>query len=285
NETLESATPISSLPGVLQHSPDSILEEVEIAVADGIKSVILFGIPETKDEEATEAYSAGGVIQTAISLIKTHFPDLIVIADCCLCEYTDHGNCYATEKGNYDHNKTLELLGDIAASYADAGVDIVAPSGMIDGKVNAIRTALDEQGHDLVSIMSYSVKFASAFYGPFRDATNASNKTFDRRHHQMNPAQRFEALREADLDVDEGADSIIVKPITHNLDLVIEVKERTELPIIGYQVSGEYSMLKQAALKGIVNEKDAFNEVFISMKRAGCSKIISYYAKEIAKTL
>jgi porphobilinogen synthase len=285
NETLEKATPITSLPGVLQHSPDSVLTEVQTAVSAGIKSVILFGIPETKDEEATEAYSAGGVIQTAIIAIKEKFPDLIIIADCCLCEYTDHGNCFIEENGKCDHEKTLELFGDIAVSYADAGADIVAPSSMIDGKVTAIRTALDEQGHDLTPIMSYSVKFASAFYGPFRDATNATNKTIDRQHHQMNTAQRHEALREADTDVEEGTDSIIIKPIGHNLDLVREVKERTELPVIGYHVSGEYSMLKAAAEKGIVDEKAAFLEVYTSLKRAGCDKIISYYAKEMAKQL
>lgn len=285
NESLSGEKEIKTLPGVKQFGLNSVLSEIERACNLGISAVILFGIPKSKDKSASEAFNPKGVIQKAISRIKKSFPHLIVIADCCLCEYTDHGNCYIHNHNHINFEETLVTLGEIAVSYAKAGADIIAPSGMIDGKVSAIRKALDKQNFPLVSIMSYAVKYASAFYGPFRDATDASDCSIDRRHHQMNPSQRLEAQIECDLDLQEGADSIIVKPISHYLDIVRDLKVKVNVPLIGYHVSGEYAMLKYAAQQGIVDEESAFQELYLSLKRAGCSKIISYYAKEMVGKL
>lgn len=277
NESLEKHRSISSLPGINQWSLNDVLEEVKEIVALKIPAIILFGIPKSKDEKASEAYNPEGIIQNALRLIKSNYPDLIILADCCLCEYTDHGHCLIEEN-------TLETLQKIAISYAKAGADLIAPSGMIDGMVAAIRTALDENNHQNTLIMSYSAKYASAFYGPFREAAGSSdNFTGDRKHHQMNPPQREEALREAQLDTEEGADFLMVKPAGPYLDIIRDIKNTTHLPVAAYQVSGEYAMLKSAAKEGIIDEKAAFEESLLAIKRAGASHIITYYAKDYLK--
>jgi len=279
HEGLTEKREIASLPGIYQHSLSTLNEEVKRCLSVGIKAVILFGIPTTKDPIASAAYSSDGIVQKAIAQIKHAHPDCIVIADCCLCEYTSHGHCAVMDAHGANNDETLKLLQKIAVSYAKAGVDIVAPSGMMDGMVQAIRSALDFNNYPNVSIMSYAVKYASAFYGPFRDAAG-SGDVFkgDRKHHQMNPAQRREALREAEEDIKEGADFLMVKPASLYMDIIRDVRNTCDLPIVAYHVSGEYAAIKAAAKAGVLDEYLAFEEIFIGLKRAGTDLIISYFS-------
>ncbi|RAP31981.1 porphobilinogen synthase [Candidatus Marinamargulisbacteria bacterium SCGC AG-410-N11] len=286
SELIAEPKPIQSLPGVSQQSLSSLVDYIGELVNRGITAVILFGIPAHKDSLGSASYDSNGIVQQAIRVIKQNYSELVVIADCCLCEYTDHGHCGVIKSTTqFDLDATLANLAKIAVSYAESGVDIIAPSGMIDGKVLSIRKALDHAQFNHVMVMSYAVKFASAFYGPFRDAAGSGDVFHgNRRHHQLNPSQRLESLREMQLDTDEGADFVIVKPISHYLDIVRDIKETSQLPLIGYHVSGEYAMLKQASLSGIIDEKNAVKELFLSMKRAGVSKIITYYANSIERS-
>jgi porphobilinogen synthase len=282
SETIQVPKPIESMPGIFQHSLESVQDEVESCVQLGLKAFILFGIPFKKDGLGSEAHQPNGIIQRAIKQLKLTYPDIILIADCCLCEYTDHGHCNVLDQNGNPHNdQTLERLNDIAISYAEAGVDIVAPSGMMDGMVQSLRKSLDDKQFHHVSIMSYAVKYASNLYGPFRDAADSTFKS-NRLHHQLNPSQRKEALLEAEEDVKEGADFLIIKPSGFYLDIIRDVSNTIKLPLVGYQVSGEYSMLKHASKLDIFNEREIFMESFQSIKRSGASLIISYYAKEMA---
>lgn len=284
HEGIKEKQEIGSLPGVYQHTLSSLKEEINEIKECGLKAVILFGIPNDKDSHGKEAYNPKGIIQKAISQIKKQAPDLFVIADCCLCEYTDHGHCGVMTEEGLHNDATLTLLQKTAVSYAKAGVDCIAPSGMMDGMVAAIRSSLDEANFSLVSVMSYAVKYASAFYGPFRDAAGSSDCFHgDRKHHQMNPAQREEAFLEAEQDLKEGADFLMVKPASHYTDIIRDLKNTTHVPLVAYHVSGEYAMLKAAAAQHIVNEREAFAEHFISLKRAGVDLIITYYAKDFLK--
>jgi porphobilinogen synthase len=286
NESLSDAKPIEALPGVSQQSMSTLLHEVAEVEAAGIPAVILFGIPAEKDPLGSSAYDPEGIIQRAARLIKSEHPDLIVIGDCCLCEYTSHGHCGVTADNTLNNDATLGLLQKIAVTYADSGVDIIAPSGMMDGMVAAIRSGLDDSGHELIPIMSYAVKFASGFYDPFREAAgSASEFKGDRKHHQLPFTQRREALREAELDIAEGADFLMVKPVLTYMDIVRDVREMSDLPIAVYNVSGEYAMFKAAAAAGVIDEHKAFFEAFTAMKRAGADLIITYYAKQMAEAL
>ncbi|MBG90923.1 MAG: porphobilinogen synthase [Actinobacteria bacterium] len=276
---------IPSMPGCYQHSLANIVEEATHIAQLGIPAVILFGIPTHKDNEGSSASDQEGVIQQAIQMIKEQVPELLVIADCCCCEYTDHGHCGPLKDGELDHDATLARYQDIALSYAKAGADIIAPSGMMDGMVQAIRGKLDQDEFTHLPILSYSVKYASAFYGPFRQAGGAGDVfTSDRAHHQMAITQSQEAFREAQLDEDEGADMLMVKPAMSYLDIIHQLKAQQRRPILAYHVSGEYAMIKAAAAAGIVSEADAFEEQLIALKRAGAHKIITYYAKEYAQS-
>ncbi|MSR88808.1 MAG: porphobilinogen synthase [Candidatus Margulisbacteria bacterium] len=285
NEALSSPRAIKSLSGIYQQSFTSLLDEIRDCVESGIKAVLLFGIPEKKDSLGSEADNPNGVIQLAIGMIKTQFPDLVVIADCCLCEYTDHGHCGVLKDGALDNDDTLSRLARIAVSYAKAGADVVAPSGMMDGMVRVIRRALDQAGYQQVSIMSYAAKYASALYGPFREAAGSGQFSGDRKHHQMAPSQSREALLEAQLDVEEGSDFLIVKPATLYLDIIRAVHDRFLVPVVAYHVSGEYAMVKAASGLELLDEAAVFEETFLAMKRAGAHLIISYYAKEMARKL
>lgn len=274
---------VPSMPGVYQLSLDRLKEEMEEVTSLGIQSVIVFGVPEHKDDVGSGAYHDHGIVQKAIAQIKQDFPELVVIADTCLCEYTDHGHCGLVENGEILNDESLVLLAKTAVSQARAGADIIAPSNMMDGFVAAIREALDQEGFTHVPIMSYAVKYASAFYGPFRDAAGSSPQFGDRKTYQMDYANRREALREAKSDVEEGADSLIVKPTLSYLDIVREVKNEFNLPVVGYNVSGEYAMVKAAAQNGWIEEKALVLEMLTSMKRAGADLIITYFAKDAAK--
>jgi porphobilinogen synthase len=276
---------ISSMPGAYHWSLDRLHEVMDEVVSLGIKSVILFGVPAHKDATGSEAYHDHGIVQEAIRLIKKNYPDIIVIADTCLCEYTDHGHCGVVEGGKILNDPSLDLLAKTAVSQAKAGADIIAPSNMMDGFVAAIRKGLDEAGYEDVPIMSYAVKYASAFYGPFREAADSAPAFGDRKTYQMDPANRLEALREAQSDVEEGADFLIVKPTLSYLDIVRDVRNEFRLPVVGYNVSGEYSMVKGAALNGWIDEKAVVLEMITSMKRAGCDLIITYFALDIARWL
>jgi porphobilinogen synthase len=275
--------PVSSMPGVEQLSLDLLNEEVQDVVDLGIKSVILFGVPKEKDAVGTGAYHDHGIVQKAISQIKASFPELIVVGDTCLCEYTDHGHCGVVEEGRILNDPSLDLLARTAVSQAKAGADIIAPSNMMDGFVTAIRRGLDEAGFEDVPIMSYAVKYSSAFYGPFREAADSTPQFGDRKTYQMDSANRLEALREAESDVLEGADFLIVKPALSYLDIIRDVKNNFNLPIVAYNVSGEYSMIKAAALNGWIDEKQIVLETLTSMKRAGVDLIITYFAKDAAR--
>ncbi|RMG94186.1 MAG: porphobilinogen synthase [Chloroflexi bacterium] len=279
--------PISSMPGQFRYSVDQLAEEAEAIASLGIPAVILFGIPAEKDPVGVENFAPDGIVQQAIRAIKTAVPQLLVVTDVCLCEYTDHGHCgLLNEHGEILNDETLEILGKVAVSHAEAGADVVAPSGMLDGMVTAIRSALDEQGYVHVPIMSYAVKYASAFYGPFREAAEGAPKFGDRKTHQMDPANVREALREADLDVAEGADFLMVKPALAYLDVIRQVRDRhPELPLVAYNVSGEYAMLKAAAANGWLDEQKVILETLTSIKRAGADLIITYHAKEAAMWL
>jgi porphobilinogen synthase len=276
---------VPSMPGVYHLSLDLLNAEMAEVSDLGVKSVIVFGVPKEKDEVGTQAYHDHGIVQQAISQIKESFPELVVIADTCLCQYTSHGHCGIVEEGQVLNDPTLDLLARTAVSQARAGADIIAPSNMMDGFVAAIRHGLDENGFEDVPIMSYAVKYASAFYGPFRDAAHSSPQFGDRKTYQMDPANRQEALREAESDVMEGADFLIVKPALSYLDIIRDVKNNFNVPVVAYNVSGEYSMIKAAALNGWINEKDIVMEKLISMKRAGVDLIITYYAKDAARWL
>ncbi|MEC1448825.1 porphobilinogen synthase [Bacillus haynesii] len=280
-ENVKSEVP--SMPGVYQLSLDRLKEEMEEVTSLGIQSVIVFGVPEHKDDVGSGAYHDHGIVQKAIAQIKQDFPELVVIADTCLCEYTDHGHCGLVENGEILNDESLVLLAKTAVSQARAGADIIAPSNMMDGFVAAIREALDQEGFTHVPIMSYAVKYASAFYGPFRDAAGSSPQFGDRKTYQMDYANRREALREAKSDVEEGADFLIVKPTLSYLDIVREVKNEFNLPVVGYNVSGEYAMVKAAAQNGWIEEKALVLEMLTSMKRAGADLIITYFAKDAAK--
>lgn len=280
-ENVKSEVP--SMPGVYQLSLDRLKEEMEEVASLGIQSVIVFGVPEHKDDVGSGAYHDHGIVQKAIAQIKQDFPELVVIADTCLCEYTDHGHCGLVENGEILNDESLVLLAKTAVSQARAGADIIAPSNMMDGFVAAIREALDQEGFTNVPIMSYAVKYASAFYGPFRDLAGSSPQFGDRKTYQMDYANRREALREAKSDVEEGADFLIVKPTLSYLDIVREVKNEFNLPVVGYNVSGEYAMVKAAAQNGWIEEKALVLEMLTSMKRAGADLIITYFAKDAAK--
>lgn len=276
---------IPSMPGIYQLSFDHLLEEVKEVYDLGIKSVIFFGVISDKDEVGSGAYAENGIVQEATRLVKKEFPDLLVVADTCLCEYTSHGHCGVIHNHDVDNDESLKLLAQTAVSQAKAGADIIAPSNMMDGFVAVIRQALDEAGFTHIPIMSYAVKYASAFYGPFRDAADSTPQFGDRKTYQMDPANRREALREAESDVAEGADFLIVKPALSYLDIVREVRDNFNLPVVAYNVSGEYSMVKAAAQNGWIDEKTLVMEKLTSMKRAGADMIITYFAKDVAKWL
>ncbi len=275
---------IPSMPGIDQLSVDALVGEACALASLGIKAVLLFGIPSAKDPLGLESFAVDGAVQQAIRALKDASPELVVLTDVCLCEYTDHGHCGLLGPGDEVLNdETLEILGRIAVSHGDAGADVVAPSGMIDGMVAAIRAALDDTGLERVAILSYAVKYASALYGPFRDAAEGAPAFGDRRSHQMDPANAREALREAALDVEQGADALMVKPATGYLDVVAHVRERFgELPLAAYNVSGEYAMVKAAAAKGWLDERAVVLELLTGIRRAGADLVVTYHAKEAA---
>ena len=277
--------PISSMPGCFQLSIGNLLTEVREVAGLGIPAILLFGIPAHKDSAATGAYDSEGVVQMAVRAIKDEFPELVVITDVCLCEYMDHGHCGVIQDGEVVNDVTLELLAKMAITHADSGADIVAPSDMIDGRVAAIRGALDDEGLSDTIIMSYSSKFASAFYGPFREAAESAPAFGDRKSYQMDPANGEEAVREALLDIEEGADIIMVKPALPYLDVIHAVKQETKFPLAAYNVSGEYAMIKAAAANGWLDEERAVVEAVTGIKRAGADLIITYYAKDLARWL
>lgn len=276
---------ISSMPGVFRISVDQLAKEANECLALGVRSVILFGLPEKKDGVGSGAHAKNGIIQTAIRELKRKVPEMLVITDVCLCEYTDHGHCGCLIDNNIDNDATLEILAKTALSHAQAGADMVAPSDMMDGRVAEIRAVLDENNFDSVPIMSYAVKYASAFYGPFREAADCAPQFGDRRSYQMDPANSREALREATLDVDEGADIIMVKPAVAYLDIISRLRDEFDLPIAAYHVSGEYAMIKAAAEKGWIDGEKVMEETLLSIKRAGADIIITYFAKDMASIL
>ncbi|QDG54240.1 porphobilinogen synthase [Persicimonas caeni] len=277
---------ISSMPGIYQYSLDRVDEELETLVERGITRVILFGIPESKDEVGSDTWHEHGVMQEAVRHIKKQHPEMYVITDVCFCEYTSHGHCgVVDEEGNLLNDPTLANLQKQAISHAEAGADMVAPSGMLDGMIKAMRTGLDEAGHAEMPIMSYAVKYASAFYGPFRDAVDSSPRFGDRRAYQMDPPNTREAMVEAALDVEEGADILMVKPALSYMDVIQKVRERFELPVAAYNVSGEYAMVKAAAEKGWIDGDAVAYEKLLSMKRAGADIILTYFARDLAPML
>ena len=284
-EGKDQKNPIASMPGIYQFSLDNLAAEVDEVVSLGIPSIILFGVPATKDAVGSQAFADEGIVQRATRFVKERHPDLVVIADTCLCQYTDHGHCGVVENGNVLNDESLELLTRTAVSQAKAGADIIAPSNMMDGFVAAIRQGLDEAGFNHIPIMSYAVKYASAFYGPFRDAADSTPQSGDRKTYQMDPANRMEAIREAESDAEEGADFLIVKPALSYLDIIRDVKNNFTLPIVAYNVSGEYSMVKAAAQNGWINEEEVVIETLTSMKRAGADIIMTYHAKDAARWL
>jgi porphobilinogen synthase len=281
----DKAEPIASMPGQFRYSADRLARECEEIASLGVPAVILFGIPERKDAEGSEAWREDGVVQTAVREIKRAAPDLVVIADVCLCEYTDHGHCGVVEGGRVLNDATIELLARTSVSLARAGADVIAPSDMMDGRVGRIRRGLDEAGFLDTAILSYAVKYASAFYGPFRDAAGSSPSFGDRSGYQMDPANADEAMREARLDIEEGADIIMVKPALPYLDIVRRVKEEFSVPTAAYCVSGEYSMIKAAAAQGWLDERRAVLEALTAIRRAGADFVLTYFAKEAAKWL
>jgi porphobilinogen synthase len=274
--------PVESMPGVQRLSISELVAEAGEVAAAGVRAVLLFGIPADKDEFGTGAYDDEGVIQLAVRALKEAHPELLVITDVCLCEYTSHGHCGVLRGGEVDNDLTVELLAKTAISHAEAGADAVAPSDMMDGRVGAIRFQLDEEGHSDTAILAYSAKYASAFYGPFREAAGSTPEFGDRRGYQMDPANAREAVREALLDVEEGADVVMVKPATPYLDVIAKVKEATGVPVAAYQVSGEYSMVKAAAANGWIDERAAALETLTGIRRAGADLIVTYFAREAA---
>ena len=275
--------PVPSMPGVFRLSVDQLAAEARDCLALGVRSVLLFGLPEKKDGLGSGAYAKNGIVQQAIRELKNRTPEMSVVTDVCLCEYTDHGHCGCLAGEEVDNDATLELLAKTALSHAQAGADMVAPSDMMDGRVSEIRTALDEENFHNVPIMSYAVKYASAFYGPFRDAAECAPQFGDRRGYQMDPANSREALREATLDVDEGADILMVKPAIAYLDIIARLHDEFDLPVAAYQVSGEYAMIKAAAERGWIDGERVMAESLIAIRRAGADIILTYFAKEIGR--
>ncbi|MBD5160468.1 MAG: porphobilinogen synthase [Oscillibacter sp.] len=285
DETLDHIRPIPSLPGQNHYGPDSVCRAVEECLAHGVKHCILFGLPAEKDACGSSAWAEHGVIQEAVRTIKANHPDFTIITDVCMCEYTDHGHCGILHGHEVDNDETLEHLARIAVSHAAAGADMVAPSDMMDGHVAALRRALDENGFQQAAIMAYSAKYASAFYGPFREAAGSAPSFGDRKSYQMDPHNRKEALRECRLDADEGADILMVKPALSYLDVIRECADAFDLPLCAYSVSGEYAMIKAAAAAGLVDERRIMCETALSVFRAGANMLITYYAKEIADAI
>ncbi len=276
---------ISSMPGVYNLSVDETTKEVSAAYDAGVRSVILFGLPETKDTGASGAYAEDGIVQRAIRAVRQSSPQMIIMADTCLCEYTSHGHCGVVRDGDVINDESLELLAQTALSQAAAGADIVAPSAMMDGQVGAIREILDREGFENTAILAYAVKYASGFYGPFREAAQSAPEFGDRRAYQMDPPNAREAMREAELDYSEGADMLMVKPATVYLDVLSMVRERFDVPIAAYHVSGEYALIKAAAQKGWIDEERVMMETLTSIKRAGADIILTYYARDAIKLL
>jgi porphobilinogen synthase len=279
------AIDVPSMPGVKQWSVDRVSEEAARAWRAGVRSVILFGLPEAKDAQGSHAWRDDGIVQQALATLRRDVPELTLVTDVCLCEYTDHGHCGVVEGEDVANDPTLELLAREAVSHARAGADVVAPSDMMDGRVGAIRRALDEAGFSAVPILSYAVKYASAFYGPFRDAAQSTPQFGDRRSYQMDPANAREALRELELDLAEGADMVMVKPAGTNLDVIAAVRAACHVPVAAYQVSGEYAMLKAAAANGWIDETRAVDETLTAIRRAGADLILTYFAIEAAARL
>ena len=279
------ATEISAMPGCYQYSVDTLVTAAKELATLGIPGTILFGIPASKDPLGTEAYADNGIIQQAVRAIKDTVPDLLVMTDVCLCEYTDHGHCGVIENGEVQNDPTLELLAKESLSHARAGADVIAPSDMMDGRVGVIREALDENGYENIPIMAYSAKYASAFYGPFREAAESAPQFGDRRTYQMDPPNAEEALREVALDIQEGADILMVKPALSYLDVIHRVKTEFQVPVAAYNVSGEYSMVKAAAQNGWIDEQRVALELLTSIKRAGADMILTYFAKSVVEWL
>ncbi len=277
--------PIASMPGQFRLSLDQLPQEAEELLSLGVPAVLLFGIPEHKDETGSEAYDERGLVQKAVRALKREFPELVVMTDVCLCAYTSHGHCGLVRDGEVLNDETLELLEKAAVSHAAAGADVVAPSAMMDGQVQAIREALDEQGFPQTAIMSYAAKYASAFYGPFREAADSAPEFGDRASYQMDPANAREALCEIELDVQEGADAVMVKPALAYLDVIARARERVDVPLAAYNVSGEYAMLKAAVERGWLEERRAVLETLTALRRAGADWIITYFAKDAARWL
>lgn len=277
--------PIKSMPQVFQFSVDMLLEEIKEVVGLNIPAVILFGLPHEKDERGTEAYSQNGIVQEAVRAIKDNYPELIIITDVCLCEYTSHGHCGILKGQEVDNDATTDILAKVAVSHARVGADIVAPSDMMDGRVAVIRQALDESGFENIAILAYSAKYCSAFYGPFREAADSAPQFGDRRSYQMDAANSNEALREVAMDIEEGADIVMVKPALAYLDVIRRVKETYDWPVAAYNVSGEYAMIKAAAAQGWLDEERVMMETLIAIRRAGADLILTYFAKDAAKLL
>jgi porphobilinogen synthase len=275
--------PVGSMKGVDQTSVDELVRDAEEALSLGIPAVLLFGLPEAKDAEGTGAYHDDGIVQKAVRALKRELPELVVVTDVCLCEYTSHGHCGIVRGDEVDNDATVPLLARTALTHAEAGADIVAPSDMMDGRVGAIRSALDEAGHSATSIMAYSAKYASAFYGPFRDAADSTPQFGDRRAAQMDPANADEALREVRLDIAEGADIVMVKPALAYLDVIHRVKRETGYPVCAYHVSGEYAMIVAAAERGWIDGDRAMEEALVSIRRAGADMIVTYWARQLAR--
>ena len=274
-----------ALPGMSRHSVDDILGEVEELVRLGVQAVILFGVPEEKDEQATGAWEDDGIVQRALRALRPRFPELVLMTDVCLCEYTSHGHCGVIVDGEVHNDQSVELLGRTAVSHAEAGADVVGPSDMMDGRVAAIRDALDDHDFESTPILAYSAKYASAFYGPFREAADSTPSFGDRRGYQMDPANVREALRECELDLEEGADALMVKPALPYLDVIRAVREAFDVPVAAYNVSGEYAMVKAAAQNGWLDERQAALESLTAIKRAGADLILSYWTKDLAQWL
>src|SRR5467141_2188465 len=282
-EGIDEPQPIEAMPGQYQHTLDSLTREAEAALKLGVNSFVLFGIPARKDAEGSQAWNDDGIVQQALRRLRDAFgPDALLIADLCLCEYTDHGHCGVLDGESVANDRTLALYQRIALAQAAAGADVIAPSGMMDGQVGAIRTALDRQGYADRAILTYAAKYASAFYGPFREAAGSAPRVGDRRGYQMDPANGREAVREARLDIEEGADIVMVKPALAYLDVIRAVAEATDIPVAAYNVSGEYSMVKAAALRGWIDERRVLREILLGIRRAGAQMILTYHAKQVA---
>ena len=273
------------LPGMSRHTVDGIVREVEALVRDGVQAVMLFGIPAEKDEQATGAWEDDGIVQLALRALRPRFPELVLMTDVCLCEYTSHGHCGIVVGGEIANDESVELIARTAVSHVEAGADVVAPSDMMDGRIGAVREALDRAGAETVPVLAYSAKYASAFYGPFREAADSAPSFGDRRGYQMDPANVREALRECELDVDEGADAIMIKPALPYLDVIRAVREAFDVPVAAYNVSGEYAMLKAAAQAGWLDERQAALESLTAIKRAGADLIVSYWTRDLPQWL